>query len=127
MPFDVVHDCAGSLGFLIQNQSGDKVMFATDTSYIKYRFNGITSLMIECNFCDEILAKNVEAGHIHPAMAKRIRDSHMSIDRVLDLLKANDLSCLREIHLMHLSSDNSNEDEFKQRVQAATGVPVYVC
>lgn len=126
--FETVHDAAEPLGFLLMSQtSGAKVMFITDTSYCRYRFTKLTHMMIECNFSDAILAENVAAGRVHPAMAKRVQASHMSIDRVCELLQANDLSCLREIHLMHLSNGNSNEAQFKKRVQAVTGVPVYVC
>jgi hypothetical protein len=33
---------------------------------------------------------------------------------------------LQEIHLLHLSDANSNEKEFKEKIQKLTGVPVYV-
>jgi phosphoribosyl 1,2-cyclic phosphodiesterase len=59
--------------------------------------------------------------------ASRLRRSHMSIDNVLDFLKANDISAIEKIYLLHLSSGNSDEKDFKNRVQKATGVPVEVC
>lgn len=38
MPFDVQHDVAEVYGFLLANEDGDKLLFATDTYYIKYKF-----------------------------------------------------------------------------------------
>ena len=72
------------------------------------------------------LDANVEAGHIDPARAKRTRENHMSIERVIDFCKAQDLSRCRHIHLLHLSDGNSDADLFKRMVQEATGIPVSV-
>jgi len=47
LPFDTQHDAAEPLGFLLANQDGDKLLFATDTFYIKHRFNGLTHIMVE--------------------------------------------------------------------------------
>ncbi len=46
LPFDVEHDVSEPLGFLLTNKVGDKLLFATDTYYVKYRFKGSpTSLL----------------------------------------------------------------------------------
>lgn len=82
--------------------------------------------MIEANYSETILAANVDAGRIEPARAKRVRQNHMSIGRVLDFIKANDMSKCRAIHLLHLSDGNSNADLFKRMVQEATGIPTFV-
>ena len=42
------------------------------------------------------------------------------------MLKANDLSNLEEIHLIHLSSNNANAEQIKTSIQEVTGVPVYI-
>ena len=34
---------------------------------------------------------------------------------------------LKEIYLLHLSNDNSDEDLFKKTVQKIIGIEVYVC
>jgi len=126
MPFNVEHDAAEPLGFFIV-MGRDRVLFLTDTAYCKYRFNGITHLMIETNFCDEILERNMAAGLVERSRYQRLKKSHMSIQRVKDFLKEQDTSCLTEIHLMHLSDNNSDEQLFKAEIQKITGVPVYVC
>lgn len=128
IPFITQHDAPGSVGFVISNQSSaGTVLFLTDTAYCRYNFpDRFTAIMIEANFSETILQHNVDAGLIDAARAKRVRENHMSIGRVLDFLKANDLSRCRAIHLIHLSDGNSNAEIFKRMVQEATGIPTFV-
>jgi phosphoribosyl 1,2-cyclic phosphodiesterase len=126
LPFDTVHDAAEPLGFLLAS-GGDKVLFATDTAFLKYRFKGLTRIMIECNYCQDILNKNIDNRSISIAQKDRLLFSHFGLDNVIKFLKANDLSCLKETWLLHLSDGNSNAKEMKRRVQGVTGKPVYIC
>lgn len=125
LPFDIKHDVENH-GFLIQSDTGKRLLFASDTYYVRYKFNDLTHLMIECNYSESILSEQEEREYIHPALARRIRASHFSLENVLEFLKANDLSKVEEIHLLHLSSSNSDEDMFKKAVQEATGKLVFV-
>lgn len=120
LPFDTKHDAAEPLGFLIQNGM-DKLLFCTDSFYVRYRFQGLTILAVECNYSKRTLQEDIP-----PAQKKRLLRSHMSLETLLDFLSANDLSTVREIHLLHLSDDNSDEALFKEMVQGNTGIPVYV-
>jgi phosphoribosyl 1,2-cyclic phosphodiesterase len=61
LPFDTVHDASEPLGFLLASGK-EKLLFATDTSYIRYRFKGLTHIMIEANYQREILEHGVEEG-----------------------------------------------------------------
>ena len=132
MPFETVHlnsdgsPCLGSLGFLIVSGT-DRLLFLTDSAYCKHLFSGLTHIMIEANFSNEILDRNVKSGTISNSRRKRLLDSHFSLNRVVDFIKANDMSKLREIYLLHLSSQNSDEELFKRTIQGLTGVPVIVC
>ncbi|MFC4768710.1 MBL fold metallo-hydrolase [Effusibacillus consociatus] len=126
MPFDVEHDAAEPLGFLLLNQAGEKLLFATDTYYIRYRFPGLTHIMVECNYSIQILNENIAAGRVPASLKPRLLKSHFSLEHVKDFLLANDLSKVQEIWLLHLSSTNSNEEMFKREIQALTGKVVYV-
>ncbi len=125
LPFDTVHDAKEPLGFLVATQ-GAKLLYLTDSAYCKYRFNGLTHILIECNHAADILNENVENGSVPAAMRRRVMRSHMSLSTVKGFLKANDLSRVREIHLIHLSDSNSDAMRFKSEIQALTGKPVYV-
>jgi Metal-dependent hydrolases of the beta-lactamase superfamily I len=126
MPFDVEHDAEQPLGFLLANQAGEKLVFITDSYYCRYTFSGLTHIAVECNYSLRILDENIAAGRVHPAMRKRLLRSHFSLENVLEFLRANDMSKVEEIHLLHLSDQNSDEKLFKRRVQEVTGKPVYV-
>ena len=126
LPFDVEHDAAEPLGFLMQSRNGGKLLFATDTYYVRYKFRGLTHMMIECNYSMDILEENIASGRVHKAMKQRLLKSHFSLENVKEFLKANDLSKVQEIHLMHLSNDNSDEARFKREIQELTGKPVYI-
>ncbi len=126
LPFDTQHDAAEPLGFLLVNQAGEKLLFATDTYYTQYKFVGLTHIAIECNYAIDILNANVESGLVLPAMKERTLQSHFSLANVKEFLKANDLSKVGEIHLLHLSGDNSDAARFKREIQELTGKIVYV-
>lgn len=119
--FDTVHDVPGALGFLISD-GGDKLLFAVDTSYIKYQFHGLTHICIECNWSEETICEGLEQ-----FMKIRLLRSHMSLSVCKQFLMSQDLAPVREINLLHLSDRNGNGGFFKREIQKATGKPVYVC
>jgi phosphoribosyl 1,2-cyclic phosphodiesterase len=126
LPFDTVHDAAEPLGFLLVNQAGEKLLFATDTAYISYRFKGLTHIALEANFAPSVLKENVAQGHVSPDVAKKLYGRHMSIDAVKKFLAANDLSRVQEIQLLHLSDQNSDAGKFQSEIETQTGKPVYI-
>lgn len=126
LPFDIQHDVAEPLGFLLANQAGEKLLFATDTYYIRYRFPGLTHIMVEANYSIRILNENIAAGWVPVSMKPRLLRSHFSLEHVKEFLQANDLSKVQEIHLLHLSDNNSDEALFKREIQMVCGKPVFV-
>lgn len=126
LPFDVQHDVSEPLGFLLVNQEGDKLLFATDTYYIKYKFQGLTHIMVECNYSREILIQNIIDGRVPKVMKKRLERSHFSLENVKDFFLANDLSKVQEIWLLHLSDSNSDEELFKKEIMQVTGKLVFI-
>jgi len=126
MPFEVEHDVNEPFGYLIMNKQGEKLLFATDTYYVRYKFKELNYIMIECNYSLAILEDNINNGRVHPAMKNRLIKSHFSLENVIEFLKVNDMSKVEEIHLLHLSDTNSNEIEFKNRIQEVTGKLVYI-
>jgi phosphoribosyl 1,2-cyclic phosphodiesterase len=126
LPFEVEHDVSEPIGFLLANQQGEKLLFATDTYFIRYKFKGLTHIMVECNYSLAILNQNVAEGFIDKGRKKRLMRSHFSLENVREFLKANDLSKVQEIWLLHLSDTNSDADLFKKEIQKLTGKVVKV-
>ena len=129
LPFDVQHDAAEPLGFLIYStETKEKLLFATDTYYVKYTgFKGVNYYMVECNYAKDILDRNYENKLIEASFRNRLIKSHFSLENVKKFFEANDLNACREIYLMHLSAANSDTDRFKREIQELTGVPVTIC
>lgn len=127
LPFDVEHDAADPLGFILYSTvTGERLLFATDTYYIKYRSKNLSYIMIECNYAIDILKANFEAGKLPAALKNRLMQSHFELANVKKFLQANDLSKVKEIYLLHLSSGNSDEARFKREIQELTGKPVII-
>lgn len=119
VPFRTIHDAAEPCGFLIYSDATrEKLLFATDTLYLPYRFAGLTEIAIECNYSADMLA----ASSLSEQIKQRIARTHMSLDHLLDVMAAADLSRVRRIHLLHLSDNHSNARDLVQTVHAATGV-----
>lgn len=128
LPFDVEHDAVEPLGFLFTSLStGEKLLYFTDTYFLRYRFQGLTHIMAECNYTEEGVRDSVAEGRIPIDLVPRLVRSHMSLENLLDMLKANDMSKVRQIYLLHLSDNNSEAERMKQAVQRQTGAEVYLC
>ena len=126
-PFEVQHDAKDPIGFLLwSKETGDKLVYITDSYYSKYVFQKPNYIMIECNYSEKILNENIESGRVPTVQKKRLLQSHFSLENVKDFLKANDLSKVQEIWLLHLSDRNSNAEFFKKEVQELTGKMVFI-
>ncbi len=126
LPFETIHDAEEPLGFLLVNRDGEKLLFATDTHYLPYKFNKLTHIAIECNFEPETLKHNVVSGQVPPEVGKRLWSRHMSFNQVQNFLQANDLSRVQSICLLHLSGDNSDPEGFEKEIERQTGIPTYI-
>jgi len=127
LPFDTQHDAAEPLGYLIQEKStGQKLLFATDSYYIKYKFSKLNYIMIECNYCTEILERNIENGYLASGLADRLKTSHFSLNNIKEFLKANDLRYCKKIILLHLSDGNSDARQMVSEIQTLTGIETVV-
>lgn len=118
--FSTKHDAAEPVGFLIDHPETGKILFATDTYYLPYKLPGLNNILIECNYKRSILDVNAEAGKIDRKRRDRTLFSHMELETCIGALKANDLSQVSKIILVHLSDDNSDEKEFVDRVTEET-------
>lgn len=126
LPFNTQHDAAEPLGFLIQHKDIGKLLFITDSYYCQYKFSGLNHIMLECNYSAPILNENIEKGLIPHSLRNRLLKSHFSLENVKEFLKANDLTQVRDITLLHLSDGNSNAAEFKREIERLTGKPTYI-
>lgn len=108
-----------SLGYLIQHKDIGKIVFITDTYYLKYKFSNVDHVLIECNYQESAITDL-------PAYRRRVLKSHMSLETLKDALKTWDLKGTKDITLIHLSELNSNAEVFKREVESLTGIKTYI-
>jgi phosphoribosyl 1,2-cyclic phosphodiesterase len=124
-PFDVEHD-ESNQAFLIKHPDMGSLFYLSDAAYIPAKINGLNHLLIEANYSEDILEQNVQDGRINQRLAERIKENHLSIERLEHWLRLIDLSQLRTITLCHLSDKNSDQEWFKAKIGALTGLPVHI-
>ena len=117
--FDVRHDAAEPLGFIIEHPELGKLLFVTDTKYVPYNFRKerLDHIMVEANYSDEVLDRNTLEGIIDGKRAARVRDTHLSLRAACELVKANETPALKTVTLVHLSSQNSEAENFARIVR----------
>lgn len=119
-PFEAVHDVE-CYGFIIRHKEMGRLLFATDTEYIRYRFKELDHIMIECNYSQKLLPANY-----HRDLQERIRLTHMELETCKDFIRQNKNDTLKSVCLMHLSDRCSDEVLFQAEVQGLVDCPVYV-
>lgn len=123
--FPLVHDVQ-TFGYLIEHEECGRTCFVTDTSYCRYTFSGLNNVIIEANYCEDIMMKRFLDGSLNAVVRARTMRSHMSFQDTLDFLNANDLRQVNNIILIHLSSGNADPESFQKRAKEATGKTVLI-
>ena len=109
--FSVPHDAADPVSFTV-SCNGCKVGFATDfgkpSQLIKTRLAGANALVIESNYCPDML----RMGHYPPQVQQRIRSriGHLSNQDMCSLLDSLWHEALRTVVLMHVSENNNRPE-----------------
>lgn len=128
LPFEAVHDVAEPVSYFIKTRDDkESLVFVTDTAYLKYKIPECDVLMIECNYVKAKLDENVRLGNINTSLRNRIVKNHLSLESLVEALRAASLDRCRKIYLLHLSDGNSDEKLIKRTIQERTGIEVVVC
>lgn len=97
-------------GFLILDKStGEKMLWVTDSQYIKNKFPPLDFYCIECNFFEQNDYEG-ELDYIEKSVEQRRVQSHMSFESCVKFLKQQNLSKCKEIHLLHLSTKMDDKE-----------------
>lgn len=127
LPFTTQHDAVEPLGFLIEFiPTKERILYATDTFYLKYKFKNINYFLLECNYIQEIVKQNVEMNIVDKTRYKRLLKSHMSLENCIDFLKNNVSIDTKKIVLIHLSNENSNEEVMTTEIKNIFGIDTVV-
>ena len=125
MSFELVHDVT-IYGFVINHVETGNILFITDTGEIPYKFANLNQIIVEANFCEDIVYNLMLNDKLNARGQNRVEASHLSIQKTLQFLSENDLSKAHNIVLTHLSSGSSNAKDFQKRTELATGKTVTI-
>lgn len=112
----VNHSCE-CYAYIIEHESMGKMLFATDLTAFPYKINGLNHVLLEANNDEEVMIDN----YIDGIYSRSASDTHLSIQKTIEILKANYSPSLQTVVLLHLSDSNSDERKFKSMVQRKLG------
>ena len=114
VPFELVHfnndgsDCA-CYGYLIASKATrEKLLFATDTAYIRNQFRGVTHMLLEVNYMSEMIG---DFDDVVDEVEKRRLKSHMSLETAVEFLNSTDRTQLKALYAIHGSSTRLDKDK----------------
>lgn len=115
--FDLVHDVP-CIGFAITHPEMGMFIYLTDTEYCKYRFKGVNHMLVECNYCKDLLDKD------HPS-ANHIFQGHMELETCKAFVSANKKD-LKNVILCHMSQTNLDYKKAIAEIASVAGDNVNV-
>lgn len=116
--FSVTHDAADPVGFVVRS-AGAQFGLATDLGHaselVKNRLAGSHALVIESNYCPDLLRR----GAYPPKIQQRIRGrhGHLSNEEMCSLLHGLLHDALQHVILVHISEQNNTPALVEQRVR----------
>lgn len=113
--FPLVHDVP-CFGFLISNPNMGRILYATDTEYIRYRFHNLNYVIVEANYANELLD---DEDTIDGTKRTHVLRGHMELRTTLRFLRMNVDESTRAVVLAHLSNENANKDMFIGEAEVA--------
>lgn len=121
--FETYHDTKEPCGFvIINNNTKEKLLFATDTYLLKETFKNLDYMLIECNYIEKIIENY---SNDNTSKINRLYASHMSLESLEIYLNRQDISTLKNVMLIHLSDSNSNEKQMIESIKKIVRCNVY--
>ena len=128
MPFPLKHNHTGTMepcecfGYLIySSETKERLLFVTDTMYVKNQFKNLNYIMLEVNYIKD----NLHSEGYDFIDSRRVQ-THMSLDTAVDFLKHQDLSKVRRVIATHLSESRADADVILKTLRRTTGRACYI-
>ena len=97
-------------GFLIKHLDMGRLLYITDTEFVKWRFKDINHIIISCNYQNKYIDGD-------EAKKNHVLRGHMELNTVKEFVKANNSNALRSVVLCHMSRDNAEPEECVAEIQ----------
>ncbi len=111
--FPLVHDVP-CFGFLISNPSMGRILYATDTEYIRYRFKNLNYVIVEANYANEMLDDDLD----DDIKRTHVLRGHMELQTTKRFLRNNVDENTKTVILAHLSNENADKHLFISEIES---------
>lgn len=123
MPLRVPHGaCEECFAYHITMPDGQTLLFATDLERFPFSIKGITHLMLECNYSNELILDSLVNGDILRSQSQ----NHMEMEECISTVKRLRHGGLQSVILVHLSNGLSDVNMFKERFKSELGIDVEI-
>lgn len=106
-------------GYYIQHPDIGRLVYVTDTEYVRWRFQNVNHILVEANFSSTMVDTN------SPNYEHVLR-GHMSIETACEFIRVNSGPNLRNVVLCHLSQQNSDAEDFIAHAHSLVNCPIYI-
>lgn len=113
---EVPHN-APCYAFIIDCPSGERILFATDLSYFKYRVKDCDVIMMESNYDENLVYEALARCEV----VRSQNENHLEINDCLEALERCSCNKTQLIILLHLSDGFSDEIRFQKLAHEITG------
>lgn len=103
--------------FIIDCPSGERILFATDLSYFKYRVKDCDVIMMEANYDENLVYEALARGEV----VRSQNENHLEINDCLEALERCSCNKTQLIILLHMSDGFSDEIRFQKLAHELTG------
>lgn len=132
-PVEMVHtnadgtDCPCVGWLILDRANGEKMLWATDTQFIRNRFPALEYYCIETNFFEvDDYAEDIP--YLEHSVEQRRVMSHFSVEAAEEFLRQQDLSKCKAVYLLHISHSmgKAQRKELIKRIKKIVGRKIKV-
>lgn len=102
-------------GFIIKHPEMGRMLYITDTEYVRWRFKDISHILVSCNYQKKYIATDNVSKQFH------VINGHMELETCAGFIAANKSDCLHNVVICHLSANNSNGEEMMAAIKKVAG------
>lgn len=102
-------------GFIINHPEMGRMIYVTDTEYVRWKFRDISHILVSCNYQKKYMLDNPFSKQLH------VIRGHMELETCADFVEANKSDMLQNVIICHLSSNNSMAGEMTTRIKEIAG------